>query len=186
MDAPYTGALTPWNREGRLLWAKLGQPYDGFCLKVDKLAVVSPPLLVPAKLRQRQKLRACERLDVAVLAHTYAKPLGMVHRLPCQDVVQRLWGLPAAVWEAFRRAPVCIIEPHVVMKLMEKGSWSTMMLRASTLNRWTLTPPLLSRLEGLGIPPAAWLAHLKSTDRLRKCVGSSNLQVQPFSHRICT
>ena len=73
-----------------------------------------------------------------------------------------------------------VVEPHLIVHLMQKGVWSTIMLQAGTCNRWRLSAPVLRRLRNLDVPPAGWMDSLKQQNRLHERVDPSTLS-RPFT-----
>eukprot|EP00971_Amphidinium_carterae_P304534 6051464-Amphidinium_carterae.4 len=94
-----------------------------------------------------------------------ARLRGYTHTIPL-DEVHELWGVPASDWAAFKAAPLVVVEPHVLAALIARGSWSCVLTRAVSLNRWRLTTDVLARFQQLGHPPRTWVESVPSHEHV--------------------
>ena len=97
-------------------------------------------------------------------------------RLP--DVLTGL-GIDAASWDQFTESPICLHVPEAMLALIEKGSWQSVLLRASWMQHHATGAPVRSLAASLHFPPEAWLKSLRATGRMKSVASRPHLAFQP-------
>ena len=169
---PYTGPLTPWSLEARYLWHRCGNPYDACSVVVKQVASLDPPLLLPGRLRNRHQMWSSSHTLTAT--DVRAKCAGRVMNLA--EVFTR-WGISRDSADTFCAQPFCWMEPHLLVELISRGRWSTLLLRASSISRWRVSADTVAQFANLGYPPQAWLEQLQRTGRMHESVPQNQLRM---------
>ena len=120
----YEGPLTHWNNEEEVLWENLGRPQAVTSLHISRIILRRPaimqrpcqlkmPVWSPAIPASQVKLRGFQVPDTVQLLESD----GLCHAL----------GASVEEVQTFVRTPVCFAVPGIVLQLIRKGAWSTLM-----------------------------------------------------------
>ncbi|CAE7825398.1 SHE10 [Symbiodinium sp. CCMP2456] len=124
----YDGPLTPWSEEENLLWEHLGRPHAARSLNIRRSVVLQRPMLVqrPSQLKVPIWSPSVPASSVEVRG---VVPPGTGACLNAAGVCNAL-NISVQQLNQFLQAPICLAIPPILLKLIKKGAWNTVMLLA--------------------------------------------------------
>ena len=149
-----------------------GPSYDACTFAVKHAAVLIDGAVVPARLRSRHPLFAAQvQLSCAICQVVGSEEVVNAHAL------LQTWGVETKDVETFEKATLILALPHLIVALAKRASWSTVMMRASDVNRWRLPPGILQRFRHIDYPPQRWLESLRLRNLFNQKVPEENVHM---------
>ena len=128
----YDGPLTPWNEEENLLWEHLGRPCAARSLNIRHSIVLQRPVLVQRPSQLKVPIWSPSVPASSVQVRGFVPP-GAGACLDAAGVCNAL-NVSAEQLNQFLQAPVCLAIPPILLKLIKKGAWNTVMLMPNGTN----------------------------------------------------
>ena len=152
----YEGPLTAWTNEEEVLWETLGRPYGAMSLCVQHSIILQRPCVMqrPSQVKIPIFSPAVPASGVRLKGFDTAAR----HELLDEAGLLRALQVSADELRAFFNQPVCFVVHPVILELIRRSAWSTLMLCA----KWR--EPLAERL----LP--GWRDAMRAADLVKKHV----------------
>ena len=152
----YEGPLTAWTNEEEVLWETLGRPFAAMSLCVQHSVILQRPCVMqrPSQVKIPIFSPAVPASGVRLSGFDTAAPQELLDETGLLHALQ----VSADELQAFFKKPLCFAVHPVILELIKRSAWSTLMLCA----KWR--EPLAERL----LP--GWRDALRSADLLKKHV----------------